>query len=150
VVPPFAAPPVEGRTLRMWISIGVAALAVLVFCGGGSAALLGLVISGTEAINEQSRAVVSDYFDAVSRREYSRAYGLLCAQVQQRESPPEFVRRVTAEPPVAGYRVGEAVIGRTEISVPVDVTYAGGGQAKLRAAVVQENQTGTLRICEIG
>ncbi len=149
VVPPFAAPPTEGRTIRMWLGLGVGALAVLLCCGGGTAAVVGLVISGTEAINEQARAVVGDYFDAVTHKEYDKAYDLLCDQLRQRESAPEFERRVAAEPEIASYRVGETVVGTNEVTVPVDVTYSGGGQGNLRAALTQQSQTGTLKVCDV-
>ncbi|MEE6258697.1 hypothetical protein [Plantactinospora sonchi] len=146
-VPPFAAPPTEGRTLRMWLGIGVAALAVLLVCGGGGAALIGLLVSSTEAVNEQAKAVVTDYFDAVDDEQFSQAYNLLCDATKQRESPTEFARRVGAEPDIASFQVGDLVMGNT-LSVPVDVTYAQGGQDQLHALLEQDPVNG-LTICEI-
>lgn len=148
VSPPFPAPPIEGRTTRLWVGIGVAALAVLLCCGGGAAALLGLVVTGTEAVNERARVVVSDYFDAVEQREYDKAYALLCDEIQRRESPPEFVRRVAAEPPISSYTVRDATIAN-EVIVPVDVTYARGGQRTLRVVLAQDTSTGEFEICGI-
>ncbi|HEY0696242.1 MAG TPA: hypothetical protein VGD43_00350, partial [Micromonospora sp.] len=108
VTPPFAAPPTEGRSLRMWVGLGIGALAVALCCGGGAVALVGLAVAGGQAVNEQSRAVVGDYFDALADEDYSRAYTLLCDADQQRETPGEFQRRVSAEPEVASYEIGEA------------------------------------------
>ena len=145
--PPFAAPPTEGRTMRMWIGLGVAALAVLLCCGGGTAAVIGLAVSGTEAINEQARAVVGDYLDAVIHDDFGKAYDLLCVDAQRRESPPEFERRVSAEPKIAAYQVGNVSV--SDLVVPVDITYAGGNQDNLRASLDQDTQTGGLKVCGI-
>jgi hypothetical protein len=143
-VPPFAAPPTEGRTMRLWLGIGVAALAVTLVCGGGGAALIGLLISSTQAINEQAKAVVGDYFEAIEQDQFGRAYNLLCDAAKQRESPSEFARRVSAEPEIASYRVGDLMLN--ELSVPVDVTYVQGGQERLQAVLEQDPSDG-LTIC---
>ncbi|MBF9134129.1 hypothetical protein I0C86_35105 [Plantactinospora sp. S1510] len=146
-VPPFAAPPSEGRGMRMWLGIGVAALAVVLFCGGGGAALVGLLVSGAEALNEQARTVVGEYLDAVDDEEFSKAYHLLCDAAQQQESPAEFQRRVSAEPEIASFQVGDVSL-TSELSVPVDVTYASGGQDNLRALLDQDS-AGGLKVCDI-
>lgn len=148
VTPPFPAPPVEGRTFRMWLGLGVAALAVLLCCGGGAAALVGLAVTGTEAVNEQAQAVVGDYFDAVRERRYGRAYQLLCDDARRRESPAEFQERVSDGPTIISYRVGDAVL-TNEITVPVEVTYSGGRQERLRASLAQDTGTGEFKICDV-
>jgi hypothetical protein len=148
VAPPFAAPPTEGRTVRMWIGLGVAALAVVLCCGGGVAALIGLAVAGTQAINEQARAVVGDYLDAVSHDKYDKAYSLLCDDAQKRESPREFQQRVTAEPEIASYKVHEATVN-TQVTVPVDVTYDGGSRDNLRFFLAQDGRSGALEVCGV-
>jgi hypothetical protein len=148
VSPPFAAPPTEGRTLRMWIGLGVAGLAVVLFCGGGAAALVGLVVAGGQAANEQARAVVGDYFAAVKDKQYGKAYDLLCDSDQSRESPAQFERRVAAQPEISAYRVGEpSVAGR--VTVPVDVTYSGGKQDFQLISLAQDSGTGRLEVCGV-
>jgi len=148
VAPPFAAPPVEGRTARLWIGFGVAALVVVLCCGGGTAALVGLIVTGTEAINEQAQAVAEDYFDAVSQREYGTAYGLLCERVQGQESSGEFERRLSREPQIVEFQVGDVSV-TNRIVVPVDVSYAGGGADNLRVSLAQNTGTGELEVCGI-
>ncbi|WP_422774644.1 hypothetical protein ACN28C_13160 [Plantactinospora sp. WMMC1484] len=148
VEPLFPAPPSEGRGARMWLGLGVAALAVVLFCGGGGAALVGLLVSGAEALNEQARSVVTQYLDAIDDEEFDKAYGLLCESAQQRESPAEFERRVGAEPEIASFRVGDVSL-TGELSVPVDVTYASGGRDNLQALLDQDPTTGGLRVCDI-
>lgn len=146
--PPFAAPPTEGRTTRLWIGLGVAALGVLLCCGGGIAAVIGLGVTGMEAVKEQAHVVVGDYLDAVSDREYDKAYQLLCDDAQRRESPREFEQRASAEPQISDYRIGEAGLNN-EVSVPVDVTYTGGGRDTLRFFLDQDSNTGAMEICGI-
>ncbi|MGI5214429.1 hypothetical protein [Plantactinospora sp. CA-290183] len=147
-VPPFAAPPTEGRTVRMWLGLGVAALALLLCCGGGGAALVGLFVSGTEAVNEQAQAVVGDYFDALRREDFGEAYDQLCADAKRRESPREFEERVASEPEIASFQVGDVSV-TTELAVPVDVTYTGGGQDNLRAVLDQDGSTGAFKVCAV-
>lgn len=148
VVPPFAAPPTEGRTVRLWLGLGVAALAVVLCCGGGSAAIIGLGVTTNQAINEQARKVVNDYLDAVSHRKYDEAYGLLCDDAQRRESPREFQRRVGAEPHIASYRVRDARVAN-EVSVPADVNYDSGSRTTLTFSLAQDRSSGRLEVCGI-
>ncbi|PZM98172.1 MAG: hypothetical protein DIU79_00805 [Actinobacteria bacterium] len=148
VRPPFAAPPTEGRAARLWLGIGAAGLAALLCCGGGVAAMFGLVITGTKAINEQARVVVGDYLDAVRQEEYDRAYAMLCDSEQQRESPPEFERRMAAAPRIRSYTIHDVTLAH-EIVVPVDVTYDPGGQRTVRVVLEQDKQTGQLEVCGV-
>ncbi|GAB2954017.1 hypothetical protein GCM10027280_48090 [Micromonospora polyrhachis] len=148
VAPPFAAPPTEGRGLRRWIGLGVGALALVLCCGGGAVAVVGLAVSGTQAVDEQARTVVGDYFEALKNRRYSRAYDLLCDEDQRRESARDFQRRVSAEPGIAGYRVQQSML-TSEVVVPVDVTYTGGGQDNLRVTLTQDSKTGSFEVCGV-
>jgi hypothetical protein len=149
VTPPFAAPPTEGRSFRLWLGLGVAGLAVLLFCGGGAAAVVGLVVADNQAVNEKARAVAGDYFGAVTNKEFGKAYDLLCNDAQKRESPREFERRISAEPEIDSYQVGEPALA-SPVTVPVGVTYSGGSQDDLRVTLAQDTRTGALEICGIG
>ncbi|SCE98010.1 hypothetical protein GA0070607_3931 [Micromonospora coriariae] len=147
VAPPFAAPPTEGRRTRLWIGLGVGALAVLLCCGGGGAAVVGLAVTGVQAIREQGRTVTSDYYQALVERNYGRAYDQLCDDAQRRESRPEFERRAAAEPQVAAYRVGE--VDTTSLTVPVDVTLDGGDREQQQVSLGQDGQTGGMEVCGV-
>lgn len=148
VAPPFPAPPVEGRTFRLWLGLGVAALAVVLCCGGGAFAFAGLLVTSAQAMNEQAQAVVGDYFEAVRDRQYGKAYQLLCDDARRRESPAEFEQRVAAGPDISAYRVGDVAL-TNEITVPVEVTYTSGRRDDLRVSLVQDPDTAALRICRI-
>lgn len=132
----------------MWLGLGVAALAVVLCCGGGAFAMVGLLVAGTEAVNEQARVVVGDYFEALRDRQYGRAYQLLCDDARRRESPAEFEERVAAEPDITAYQVGD-IAGLDEITVPVRVTYVGGRQDNLRASLAQDSDTGEFKVCGV-
>lgn len=147
VAPPFAAPPTEGRRTRLWIGLGVGALAVALCCGGGGSAVVGLAVSGVQAIREQARTVTSDYYQALVERNYGRAYEQLCDDAQRRESRPEFERRAAAEPQVAGFRVGE--VDATNLTVPVDVTLDGGDRERQQVSLGHDGQTGGVEVCGV-
>ncbi|ASW57905.1 hypothetical protein CIK06_21865 [Plantactinospora sp. KBS50] len=146
--PPFAAPPTEGRSVRVWLGLGVGALAALVCCGGGGAALVGLVVSGTQALNEQARVVVNDYLQAVRDKEFDKAYGLLCDADQRRETPEEFSARLATEPDITTYHVGNAT-SPPDVTVPVTVTYATGDQRSEQVELAQDSSTGRFEVCGI-
>src|SRR5262245_28432235 len=61
VQPPFAAPPTDGDRTRVWVGLGVGAAALVLCCLGGLAGLAGLIYTGTQAIDEQSRVTVDRY-----------------------------------------------------------------------------------------
>jgi hypothetical protein len=148
VTPPFPAPPVEGRSVRLWLGLGAAGLAVLLCCGGGLAAGIGLVITGTQAIDERARAAVSGYLDDVRAERYREAYDGLCPELRQRESPREFADRLRDEPSITGYDLLDIEVG-SRIILPVDVEYASGGGDTLRFELEQDSGTGEFEVCGI-
>jgi hypothetical protein len=147
VAPPFAAPPIEGRNVRIWIGLGVAGLAALLCCGGGTAAFVGLILTSTEALNEQARTVVGDYLDALKEEEYAEAYRLLCDEAQDDESQGEFADRVSREPDIVSYTLHDMLIA--DFTLEADVRYAGGSGDSLRFVLVQDQRTGELEVCGI-
>ena len=149
VTPPFAAPPTEGRTRRLWLGLGAGALALVLCCGGGGAALVGLALTSTEAFKEHARAAAGEYFAAVRDKDYRKAYNLLCDDEQNRESPDEFEERISAEPEIASYKVDKDVGWGDETYVTVDITYTGGGQDTNRVDLVTDTKTGSLEVCGI-
>lgn len=147
VAPPFAAPPTEGSRKRLWLGLGVGALALLICCGGGGAAAVGLVVSNVQAIEEQGQAVTDDYYRALVAKEYGKAYDALCEDARRRESRGEFARRVAEEPAVASYRVGD--VDPQTLTVPVDVTFSGGGRDTQQVTLAADQQTGGMEVCGV-
>src|SRR5690349_10644471 len=96
VQPPFPAPPVAGKGKRRGRGLGIGAGVVLLVCGGGVAALIGLGTSMSEALDEQAHVVVGHYLDALRDGKYDTAYGMLCDKAQDDETPTEYRGRVAA------------------------------------------------------
>jgi len=149
VRPPFPAPPAEGASRRLWFGLGIAGAAVLLCCGGGLAGMVGLVVTGGEAINERGRAVVRDYLDDVKAGRYQDAYKSLCGQRRDRESMAEFTDGVRKQHTIAGYDIHRVELGAAKVTVPVDVRYGDGSTTELRFVLEQEESTGALQVCEV-
>jgi hypothetical protein len=149
VVPPFPAPPTEGRTLRVGLGLGIGGAVVVLVCGGGIAATVGLFSVMGSALNEQAHVVVGQYFAAVKAQRYAEAYNSQCQDVKDRESQAEFTQRITSTEPIASYAVGNVDLTSVDLSVPVKVTYTGGGSADLQVYLGQNRETGEFQVCGI-
>lgn len=157
VRPPFVAAPIEGRSTRMWVSLGVAGAVLVVCCGMGAVALGGLLVTLPQAQNEQAQQAVEAYLAAVVDEEYERAYELRCDADRAAESLTEFTRRVSGGPRIESYRIGdlETDLGEGpfdpeatgDMTVPVEVDYADGSEARLTVPVEQSSDTGEIEVC---
>ncbi len=130
VVPPFPAPPTEGRGRRVGLGLG-----------------LGVVMS--RALNEQARVVIGAYIDDLSARRYTEAYDSLCAEAKQQTTRAEFVSEAATGEPIEEYDVGTLDLAAVELAVPVDVTYADGDTGRLTAYLGQNRQTGEFQVCSL-
>ena len=148
VRPPFPAPPVEGKGRRIGWGLGIGAGVVLLVCGGGVAAAVGLATSASGALNEQAHVVVGKYLDTLRARDFDKAYGMLCEQARRDESAAEYRSRIAEMDPIARYQMGELNI--VDMSVPVDVTHTGGGTEQLDAYLGQNRETGAFEVCDLG
>ncbi|HEU5109021.1 MAG TPA: hypothetical protein VFT95_10755 [Micromonosporaceae bacterium] len=148
VTPPFPAPPVEGRSTRLWLGLGAAGLATVLCCGGGLAALIGLGVTGAQAINERAHVAVSSYLDDVRAGRYDDAYAALCPALRRQETADQFADRVADEPSISGYDM-RTVSNPSELVLPVDVRYADGTADTLRFRLEQDVNTGEFEVCGI-
>jgi hypothetical protein len=149
VYPPFPAPPTEGRGLRVGLGLGVGAAVLLLVCGGGIAAAVGLVSVMSRALNEQAHVVVGDYFDDIQARHYNEAYDAQCQDAKQRESPAQFADRVAADEAIVSYHVGNVDLAAVNLSVPVDVRYDNGATGQLNVYLGQDTDTGQFQVCGV-
>ncbi|MEV0156784.1 hypothetical protein AB0H57_24070 [Micromonospora sp. NPDC050686] len=147
MAPPFAAPPTEGRQSRLWLGLGVGALAVLLCCGGGGAAVVGLAVSNMQAIREQGRTATEHYYQGLRERNYGESYDALCDPARRRESRAQFEQRVSQQPQVTAYRVGE--VDPNSLTVPVDVTFEGGRRRTQQVTLAPDSNTGDIEVCGI-
>jgi hypothetical protein len=149
VYPPFPAPPTEGRGRRIGLGLGIGAAVLVLFCGGGIAAVVGLVTVTGRALNEQAHVVVGDYFEDVQAKRYNDAYDQQCAEVKRQESRAEFAGRMAAGEPITGYQVGDVDITDVDLTVPVDVTYGDGQTGRLQVYLGQDTETGRFQVCGV-
>src|SRR4051812_9615595 len=148
VHPPFPAPPVEGKGRRIGLALGIGAGVLVLVCGGGLAAVIGLSQSMKGAFDEQAHVVVTQYLDALHDKKFDQAYGLLCEDARDDESPAEYRSRVAAMEPIEKYQLGH--LDLVSLSVPVDATYADGRSAQLDAYLGQNTDTGAFEVCDVG
>jgi hypothetical protein len=149
VTPPFATPPTEGRSSRLWFGLGIGALVMLLVCGGGIAAVIGLGTTAGKALNEQVQVVVGDYFDAVRQKRWQDAYTQLCEESQKDETLAAFTSRVSAQEPIRSYKIGSLSIAAIEPVVPVDVVYGSGADGTLQVYLRQDGSTGQFEVCSV-
>jgi hypothetical protein len=149
VQPPFPAPPTEGRRLRVGVGLGIGALVVFLVCGGGVAAVIGLVTVMNRALNEQAEVVVSEYLEDVGARRYAEAYASLCAETRATLTEAQFTSQVADDEPIRSFDVGTVALTDVDLAVPVDVTYQNGDTARLRAYLGQSQETGQFQVCRL-
>jgi hypothetical protein len=150
VFPPFPAPPTEGRSRRVGLGLGIGAFVVLLVCGGGLAAAIGLTAVVSRAMNEQAEVVVGAYLDDLEAQRYDDAYRSLCSEARDAESQAEFTSRVATEEPIESYEIGKVNPADVDLAVPVDVTYADGRTERLSAFLGQNRETGQFQVCSLG
>ena len=149
VFPPFPAPPTEGRRLRIGWGLGLGAAALLLVCGGGLAALIGLGTVMERALNEQARVVIGDYLDDVNAKRYAEAYDSLCAETKTQVTEAQFTSDQAGQDPIRSYTVGDLPLTSVDLAVPVEVTYTDGSTGQLRAYLGQNRETGQFQVCSI-
>jgi hypothetical protein len=147
VRPPFAAAPVEGRTARLWIGLGVAGAVLALCCGAGIVSLGGLVVIGVQAVNEQAERAVGDYLDAEIAGRWREAYQQRCERDRRVESLSEFTRRASDQPRIRSYELGEVDLTGTDIRLLAEVEYADGRSERLLVPLERNPETGMLEVC---
>ncbi len=148
VQPPFPAPPVEGKGKRIGWGLGIGAGVLVLICGGGLAALIGLGSSVTGAIDEQAHAAVDGYLEALKAGRYDDAYDDLCQDAKAGETASEFRTRVEAENKIADWDLG--TFNTVTFVVPVEATYESGQTGELQATLDQNTTTGQFEVCRLG
>lgn len=155
VQPPFVAAPIEGRRMRLGIGLGVAGGLLAACCGLGVLSGGGLLVLGERMVNEQAQAAVDGYLSAVVEQEWQEAYDQRCQQDRRAESLDQFAQRVSRQPQIEEYQVGDLRIEDGQdplgfdalMAVPVDVAYADGTDTVLEVPVDQNPQTGEFEVC---
>lgn len=142
---PFPAPPAEGGGARLGWGLGIAGAVLVLCCGGGLTAFIGLVVTQVAATNEQSRTVVSHYLDALRDDDYDAAYDLLCDEEQEALSKDRFETRERARKKISSYQIGEFDVYND--SVPVKESYRDGTTDDVKYFLKADSQDARLEIC---
>jgi hypothetical protein len=148
------AAPIEGRRVRVGIGLAVAGGLLVLCCGAGGIATVGLLVLGEQAVNEQAQRAVDDYLAAVTERDWERAHEQRCAADRAADPFDEFRSRMAATPEVEQYEVGDlqieqdsGVFDAGDLTVPADVSYADGTDTVLEIPVEQNPETGEFEVC---
>lgn len=147
--PPFAAPPSEGRTARVWWGLGLGALAAVLCCGVGLTSIIGLGVTEVAATNERAHATVENYLQAVGAARYSEAYDMLCEELRSRQSRQAFTDRVSGGTKVREYELFQTQAGTSEWTVPANVTYTDGTRTDVTYRVAWDANAGDMRFCGV-
>jgi hypothetical protein len=118
--PPFAAPPTERDKRRMWISLGIGAVVLVLCCAGGIGAIGVVVFGGVEQSKRQATATVEAYLDAVRDGNTRGARAQVCSDLGPGVSASELVSR-TSSTDFTSYSLGEAELTST-IDVPATLS----------------------------
>ncbi|GHJ45359.1 hypothetical protein Cs7R123_27010 [Catellatospora sp. TT07R-123] len=146
--PPFPAAPTEGGGTRLGWGLGIAGLLLVLCCGGGLVTGVGVLATQVQALNEQARAQVGRYLDALRDRDYDKAYGLLCDAEQKQLDLDRFTRREQSRPEkVRSYELGKIDVNGSDLELPVDETYADGTSGKVVYYLAQDRKTGQFEVC---
>ena len=130
------------------MGFGIAAGVLVLVCGGGTAAMIGVFASSTGAFSERAQAAVGHYLGALRDKHYDAAYDLLCDRAQNDETEAAFRRRVAAEDPIASWRFGD--LNLVTMALPFEATYDSGSTSSLEAYLGQDRETGEFEVCDIG
>ena len=149
VLTPFPAPPTEGRRVRIGWGLGIGAAVLVLVCGGGLAAVTGLVVVAGRALNEQAKVVVSEYLGDVKAKRYAEAYDALCDRTKAELTEAQYTSEQAGRQPIQDFRVGTMDLASVDLAVPVDVTYTDGSTARLQAYLGQNEKTGEFQVCSV-
>lgn len=142
---PFPAPPAEGGGARLGWGLGIAGAILVLCCGGGLTAIIGLVVTQVAAANEQSRAVVGHYLSALRDDKYDEAYDLLCDEEQASLSQDRFETRERSRKKISSYQIGEFDV--YDDSVPVREVYRDGTTDDVKYFLKPDSGDAKLEIC---
>jgi len=146
VQPPFVAPPTEGARRRRWLAIGLTGAVALVCCVGALFGLGGLVVLGSQVVEEDAQRVVTEYLRAVQMEEYGQAYDLLCDREKRRTSLSDFTSSFEGEPRLIGFHVNK-VESAAQLVVVTTLLYDNSPTKTVRFVMEQDRQTAEFRVC---
>jgi hypothetical protein len=110
-------------------------------------ALGGLVVATDRAVPTEAKAVVSDFLDGLSHRDYKRAYDQVCTTRQNDQTLAEFTAVEQDNPRIESFQVEQPTITGSRITVTADVRTVDGSVGPERYTVITDRQAGEMRVC---
>lgn len=144
VAPPFAVPPRDRDSKRLWIGLGIGGLLLVLCCVGGIAGIGVLAAGGDSIARSQATSVVGTFLEAIKQEKYSDAYAELCDQITAKVSLADFERTYRADK-LDSYSVGEVTPTNTTIMVRATLQWRDRGTAEATYTLVPA--TPVLKIC---
>jgi hypothetical protein len=146
-VVPFAAPPTERDSKRLWITLGVGGGLALLCLVGGIIGFAALVVS-SQAKPSDATARVTHYLEALRGHDYPAAYDDLCMDRQDKQTEKEFAQAQADQTDISSYQLGTPVQRSNGFSVPADVEAVNGRTTRVTFGLVLDSP-GELRICSV-
>jgi hypothetical protein len=143
VAPPFAVPPRDRDSKRLWIGLGIGGLLLVLCCAGGIAGIGVLAAGGDSIAKSQASSVVRTFLEAIQEENYSDAYAELCDQLTERVTLDDFERAYGADK-LESYVVG-AVDATNTITVDATLTWQDRGSVEAQYTLVPAAPV--LKIC---
>jgi hypothetical protein len=143
VAPPFAVPPRDRDSKRLWIGLGIGGLLFVLCCAGGIAGIGVLAAGGDSIAKSQASSVVRTFLEAIREEKYSDAYAELCDQITESVTLADFERAYGADK-LESYVVG-AVDATDTITVDATLTWHDRGAVEASYRLVPAAPV--LKIC---
>jgi hypothetical protein len=143
VAPPFAVPPRDRDSKRLWIGLGIGGLLLVLCCAGGIAGIGVLAAGGDSIAKSQASSVVRTFLEAIREQKYSDAYAELCDQLTERVTLDDFERAYGADK-LQSYVVG-AIDATNTITVDATLTWQDRGSVEAQYTLVPAAPV--LKIC---
>jgi hypothetical protein len=143
VAPPFAVPPRDRDSKRLWIGLGIGGLILVLCCAGGIAGIGVLAAGGDSIARSQATSVVRTFLEAIKQEKYSDAYAELFDDITEKVTLADFQRTYGADK-LDSYAVGQ--VDATN-SITVDVTLNWQTRGTVEAQYTLVPAAPVLKIC---
>jgi hypothetical protein len=144
VAPPFAVPPRDRDSKRLWIGLGIGGALLVLCCVGGIAGIGVLAAGGDSIARSQATSVVRTFLEAIQEEKYADAYAELCDEVAERVSLADFERRYRSDR-LDSFEVGQ--VTPTNTTIVVDASLHWRDRGTVAASYTLVPATPVLKIC---
>ncbi|MGH3748513.1 MAG: hypothetical protein ACRDT8_14085 [Micromonosporaceae bacterium] len=143
VRPPFAAPPVRKQGGKLALALVLGSVGAVVCLIAAAAIFGGVMYQAFQDTDQEAKAAVSQYLDALRDQSYRDAYQLTCRAHRKEVPEAEYVANRRESAPLRDYRLGtiQAPAGQAPpgaYAVPARLQFADGTMSNFDFVVVRE------------